>query len=649
MKKVADEGEIVLNEETYKDKVLGCWLGKNAGGTLGEPLEARFGREEPFQVSWYPELPEEEEEGLPNDDLEIQLIWLQALQEKGPALEAADLAEYWLDHIVYNFDEYGLHKTNLNKGLAPPVSGWYNNWFKDCMGSPIRSEIWACVAPGAPSIAAKYAFQDAICDHAGGESVYGEIFNATVQSAAFLFDEALDLIEVGLSAIPADSETYGAISRAVDLYRDGKGWREARDAVMEEFFHPVAQYSPINLGFQTIGWLYGEDFGDALCKAVNCGWDTDCTGATLGAILGIVYGGKNLPEKWLEPLGMEIVTNARRGGLRNLTAPTDVRGLTKEVCQAGKRVLDYWGTEVAVGEGENKKTLSKERIRPDTSSLLDYSPKTLHYDLSSLRVSVVYGDGPAVVGPEETELGLEIENVRAERLDFEVEIIPPSGWEVKEKNTRRLELDPADSRRLNYSFSAPPDSIELSNRGTVRIEVSDRPAPLRLPLVFAGGFRWAVSSPFKGKNLEDELGLEEESTFSAPPEDWREEWRKGNDLRPEEFFEGESGVVYLLHWIRSTEEKEVVLGVPNNNRMKFWLNGEFLKETEEVVSLAPNEGGDGSNYAKAKLQEGWNQVLIKLERGNEPVEAHFLVSGIDREHPINDGRGLTDLVRSRFP
>lgn len=28
-----------LNIETYRDKVLGCWTGKNIGGTLGTPFE----------------------------------------------------------------------------------------------------------------------------------------------------------------------------------------------------------------------------------------------------------------------------------------------------------------------------------------------------------------------------------------------------------------------------------------------------------------------------------------------------------------------------------------------------------------------------------------------------------------------------------
>ncbi len=153
------------------------------------------------------------------------------------------------------------------------------------MGSPIRSELWACVAPGNPDLAAHYAFLDAVCDHGGGESVYGEIYNAVVQSLAFVEDDPLTLIHKGLSAIPASSLTRRCIERVVQVYESHVDWKQARNVVMEEFYHPIAQYVPLNLGFQTIGWLYGQDFGDAMCKAVNCGWDTDCTAATLGATL----------------------------------------------------------------------------------------------------------------------------------------------------------------------------------------------------------------------------------------------------------------------------------------------------------------------------------------------------------------------------
>jgi len=34
--------KVELSMDTYRDKVYGCWIGKNAGGTVGGPLEKIF-------------------------------------------------------------------------------------------------------------------------------------------------------------------------------------------------------------------------------------------------------------------------------------------------------------------------------------------------------------------------------------------------------------------------------------------------------------------------------------------------------------------------------------------------------------------------------------------------------------------------------
>jgi len=59
--------------------------------------------------------------------------------------------------------------------------------------------------------------------------------------------------------------------------------------------------------------LYGQDFGDRLCKAVNCGYDTDCTGSTLGAVLGILDGTAGIPDLWRKPIGDHIVLHKFTG------------------------------------------------------------------------------------------------------------------------------------------------------------------------------------------------------------------------------------------------------------------------------------------------------------------------------------------------
>ena len=209
---------IDLAGDRFRDQVLGCWIGKNCGGTLGAPWERGWGVETPFEVTGYTNLPESG--GLPNDDLELQLVWLLALEQVGPGLKARDLVRFWMRHVAYNWDEYGLAKTNMRLGLLPPATGSHANWFVDCMGSPIRSEIWACISPGSPARAVSYAFEDAICDHAGGEGVAGEIYNAAVQAASFVVDDPQTLIAIGLSYLPDESMTAIAIRTVV--MQDGR-------------------------------------------------------------------------------------------------------------------------------------------------------------------------------------------------------------------------------------------------------------------------------------------------------------------------------------------------------------------------------------------------------------------------------------------
>jgi ADP-ribosylglycohydrolase len=636
--------KIYLDESTYRDKVYGCWLGKNIGGTLGTPLERRFGQDEMFDVWWYPDLPEG---GLPNDDLEMQLIWLQALKEKGPGLTARDLVEYWLDCIAYNFDEYGLSKTNLVRGLQPPVSGWHNNWFIHCMGSPIRSEIWACVAPAAPHVAARYAFEDAICDHAGGESVYGEVFNAVVESCAFVIDDKFELIDLGLSAIPSSSETYRAIKEVLALHEQGADWKEAREQIRKKFYNPIAQYSRINLAFQTIGWLYGDDFGDAICKAVNCGWDTDCTGATLGAILGIILGRKNLPQKWVEPLGDEVTTNVETGGIRNLKAPTNLHELTDEVFEMAKSVLSYWNTGVEIGESCSSD--DKPQYSFDTSWLTEYKANSITFDLTTLKAALIYDDKAAVVGDAPTRFTLILKNPHPETLRAQVVVDLPNGWQLGAPMPVTIDVPAGSQTALPMAVTCSPDSIGLSNQGTITVDVVGRPGLLRIPLVFLGGFRYLASPIYEGKNLDSDCGIDEAAVFDRMPAGWREIWRRTNDLEVEELFGKKAGVVYLIHYIKAEKPQTALIGVPNTNRMKLFLNGELLHTTANIVPLAPNEGGDGSNYAKGVLKAGWNQILVKLEKTKEPLEAHLLASGVDEKHPINNGDALMGVKRAHLP
>src|SRR5512143_691135 len=112
------EAEMILNESDNRNKVIGCWLGKNIGGTLGAPMEWR---RQINNVSFYTQ--DLGGEPLPNDDLDIQLVWLVAMEERGVEIDAQTLAEYWCLYVSPHWVEYGTAKINLRRGIVPPLSG----------------------------------------------------------------------------------------------------------------------------------------------------------------------------------------------------------------------------------------------------------------------------------------------------------------------------------------------------------------------------------------------------------------------------------------------------------------------------------------------------------------------------------------------
>ena len=147
---------MILDKNIYRDKVYACWIGKNIGGTMGTPYE---GSREMNDIEGFVT---KEGEILPNDDLDLQLVWLYALEQCGPhAVNAATLGDYWISLVTPHWNEYGLGKSNMKRGLPPPMSGDYDNDWKNSNGAWIRTEIWATTAPGLPHIAARHAMEDA--------------------------------------------------------------------------------------------------------------------------------------------------------------------------------------------------------------------------------------------------------------------------------------------------------------------------------------------------------------------------------------------------------------------------------------------------------------------------------------------------------
>lgn len=500
-----------LSKEAYRRKVHGCWLGKNIGGTLGAPFEGCRGV---YDLDFY--TTDLSKGSLPNDDLDLQLAWLCAAERYGVTVDAKILAEYWISTIMPNWAEYGVGKTNLRLGLEPPLSGGFRNAFKDSNGAWIRSELWACLMPGHPELAVRYAYQDAIVDHAD-EGVYAEVFTAALESAAFVESDTDELIRIASSYIPKDCDVAKAVQIVVQCKADGLTWKEARVKLLTEIPDsfgcqghganpenlPCGDWgydAPANVGLVVLGWLYGEgDFARSICIAAGCGEDGDCTTATLGAVLGIILGVDQIPQKWIEPVGDEIKTCSLNLKCSLIDVPKTVRELTDRTCRLMPAFMNGFfdmyeaGAEIKMNEGD--KLLDGPTctwmIRPYTfTDAYPITFETFTGENAIMKVQVSAKDGVSIREGETRALYLHAENVSGfvgSQLWLQLRWLLPEGWTVDCGAHSALFLNQyhcgTGHATATVHITAGPITTPVTT-AVLEVTAHDRPGKLYIPVQF---------------------------------------------------------------------------------------------------------------------------------------------------------------------
>ncbi len=349
-----------FNRSEMRDKIYACWMGKNIGGTMGTPYE---GRQQLNDIQGFVTKPGE---ALVNDDLDLQLVWLRAVEQNGyRAINERLLGEYWLTYITPHWNEYGVGKSNMRAGFMPPMSGEVTNeQWKHSNGAWIRTEIWACLFPGSPDTAIRYAYYDACVDHGYGEGTYAAIFVEAMESAAFVVSDMRELLRIGLSKIPENCRTAQSVRLVIEEYDKGTDWKDTRNKVLELNRDLGWFQAPGNVAFTVIGLLYGEgNFKKTLITAINCGDDTDCTGATAGALLGIIYGTAGIPDDWKSYIGDNITVGCLLHG--HCGYPKTCTELTNRVmsmqAETLRRVLN-WEIECSMSVCDSETDLSDIKI-----------------------------------------------------------------------------------------------------------------------------------------------------------------------------------------------------------------------------------------------------------------------------------------------
>jgi len=341
----------------YRNRLAGAFLGRSAGCILGSPVEgwtvermkewaAETGDSFPPTDYWsavpdpsllrYKTIRRDaytagKMRGIPvDDDLQFTLLGLLVLEESPPRFTVDDVARAWLEYLPFACTAEDVALSNIERGVParqagatggrPPLArGCHmseelpaelrealDNPYYQWIGADIRCDPWGYVAPGRPELAAEMAYHDAYLTHRRN-GIYGAMYFAAAIAAAFVVDDPVEALRVGLSEIPRQCSLAKELRWALDISPGIRAYSDANAAVRERFpgMHKV---HTINNACLTV-WgitIGGTDISRVIGETVAMGYDNDCTAATAGSIVGAVIGENAIPERWTRPFGDTI-------------------------------------------------------------------------------------------------------------------------------------------------------------------------------------------------------------------------------------------------------------------------------------------------------------------------------------------------------
>lgn len=328
-------------ESVLREKIHGAWLGRICGCLLGKPVEGMrtdelfpFLKEtDNYPMRRYLTSPDVADEIVgkyrfsvqkhcladvisrapADDDTNYTVMAQQMIERYGLDFTPDDVAEMWLrsqPKTAYFTAEAAAYR-NFLLGYRPPQSALYQNPWREWIGAQIRGDYYGYINPGDPEKAAEMAWRDASISHVKN-GIYGEMFVSAMLACAAVTDDIRAVIEGGLAQIPATSRLYEKIRQLLNRFDDGETQEvcfariqsEYDDRDPHDWCHTIS-----NALIVTAALLYGAgDYGKSVCLAVQAGFDTDCNGATVGSVVGMMQGASAIGEEWRSPIHGELQT-----------------------------------------------------------------------------------------------------------------------------------------------------------------------------------------------------------------------------------------------------------------------------------------------------------------------------------------------------
>lgn len=639
-----------LSYKTYLNKVYGCFLGKGIGGTAGGPAEGR--------KEWldYPLNEELLHTALPNDDLELQVMWLELIEEIGFDISARDMAKAFYEKVPYGPGEYAAFLKNYERGIYPPLSGSFNNrYYKNGMGCPIRSEIWACLFPGDTDSVNRYVRMDGSLDHEK-DSIDAEVFLADVEARLFFTDDLMQALSEALANVP-NGKLKNVLSDTLRLYRDGASRKFARSMILKNYGHADCTNMYQNLGFILLALLWGGgDFRETVRIGLACGYDTDCICATAASILGIMLGADRLlGENGLTDTGLVIDIRTRRKS-------GSIYDLARDVYAAG----------IVAGTLFSQTEITE--LPSDTSLLYSEQAKPVPVEprQKSFTVSALYDGDPVIGVGKPCAFELQIDSHLSIDSNVTLTLTAPDGIDIS-PNRLQFRADAKSSRRFRFLARLKDGLTVLSQKNIVTVTLTGDSGVYEDTFGIVGCEVWYRYGPFlenirdlthlppkepyqahllphEGENTYDlvreyHLGgiadidhafaNESEPFLRIEPNDAKEMTENAEylpvrtnisedlfDTAAIQPYEG-AHVGYLLRNVFSPERRKVELAVGHTAPFKLWVNGKLIGEDRSAKWWTAE-----NRHFTVLFSEGINTVILKYAQMTDHA-AYSVVYRID--------------------
>lgn len=645
-----DNMKRTISYEKFLDKIYGCYVGKAVSGNIGAPYE---GVKMPMELEFMPQMINCD---LPNDDLDLQVLWLDVVERKGADFQAYDLLKSFCENCDYSPGEYAVMRKNYARGVYPPYSGKFcNDFYIEGMGCPIRSEVWGCLAVGNMQLAAEFASRDGQLDHYG-ESILAEQFMSALESEAFFENDLHKLINHALTVLPEASAFRKLVldtMRWCEEYRDIK---LVLKKILFHYGHPDCTNMYQNMGITIASLILGEgDIIKTSMMALNCGFDTDCTCASAGAVIGLLRGAKELKSAYgLDEVTYKLAVRSERRSDKIFDLAEDIAKLAVEFSKDVNEAINIEGAPAVSYEFEKT---------PDFTFEVRYK---------DMNPSVVLGGTCEASGvfvnhtSQEATLNCCIStdsNLYCNLTDFVITVAPRSEEYVALK------------------FTLPKDVQTISDKNIIRVKaMCGKSKVIETDFGVCGATPWKLTGPFwrtepiittekvmKNINLDSpyqslmpdssfegnlmdkvrhfhlnfepdqEMNfVEDEELFSPAKEDEEVVFTSEDSFRVEQFF-GLKGpcTVYLSRVIVMEQDDEVFMQIGHTCPFKLYINGELIASRSYCTTWT----AENVHLAGIKLKKGENRVVLRITRVNEDAKLNVTFS-----RALATGTQIVDLV-----